>query len=169
MRRLTMIAAVFAAAILLGGVPIAGTSTSEYLVAVDNAQPLSNVAVHADRLGFSVRASYEDLHALRVIGPVAASQRLSGMDGVRYAEPVSHVTAAYTPADPLYGSESQYLTAAGAPAAWDITKGSRSIVVAVVDTGVDVLHPDLAPNIWVNPARSRTTAWMTTATAASMT
>ncbi len=34
--------------------------------------------------------------------------------------------------------------------AWDLAKGTGQTVVAVVDTGVDYLHPDLAANMWTN-------------------
>ena len=35
--------------------------------------------------------------------------------------------------------------------AWQVSTGSRSIVIGETDTGVDYTHPDLAANIWSNP------------------
>lgn len=38
--------------------------------------------------------------------------------------------------------------------AWQLTTGSRDIIVAVVDTGIDVTHPDIKKNLWRNPGES---------------
>jgi len=38
-----------------------------------------------------------------------------------------------------------------APNAWDVTRGNSEMLALVIDTGIEVHHPDLAQNIWVNP------------------
>ena len=38
--------------------------------------------------------------------------------------------------------------------AWEITKGSKSVKIAVIDTGIDYNHPDLAANMWINEAEA---------------
>ena len=51
--------------------------------------------------------------------------------------------------DPMIGSQ-WGLTKISADKAWKKTTGKKEIVIAVIDTGVDFTHPDLAANIWVN-------------------
>ena len=65
---------------------------------------------------------------------------------IAYAEPDRRLYPMLVPNDPLYQQQWNYYEAAGGinlPAAWDITTGSASIVVAVIDTGI-LPHADLA-------------------------
>ncbi|MCH8049150.1 S8 family serine peptidase [Patescibacteria group bacterium] len=54
------------------------------------------------------------------------------------------------PNDPLF-DEQWYLEQIKAPDAWEVTTGSKEVIVAVLDSGVDLDHPDLIGNIWTNP------------------
>jgi subtilisin family serine protease len=82
---------------------------------------------------------------------IKAVAALYASDDVLYAEPnyILHTDA--TPNDPQFGAL-YALNKIGMPQAWDTTKGSSSIVVGVVDEGVDITHPDLQANIWTNPS-----------------
>jgi thermitase len=52
-------------------------------------------------------------------------------------------TAGTTPNDPYFGQQ-WHLTKIQAPQAWSVTTGASTVSVAVIDTGVDTMHADLA-------------------------
>ena len=115
------------------------------------------------RTGWQASSLGEGLFSL--MAPGASATDILGWSrttaGVRYVEPDRVVTATAIPNDPsfnrLWGLNNTAQTGGlsnadiDAPAAWDVTTGSRSVVVAVVDTGIDYNHPDLAANVWRNP------------------
>lgn len=61
------------------------------------------------------------------------------------------VLAAVLPNDPFYGKQAAYFEQAKIPAAWAATTGGKDVVIAVIDSGVDMDHPDLIGNMWFNP------------------
>lgn len=68
------------------------------------------------------------------------------------AEADGMVTAAEIPNDPFYlQNQAQYLSQIGLPAAWDLAQGSNRIIVAVLDSGLDLGHPDFSGRLWENP------------------
>jgi subtilisin family serine protease len=75
---------------------------------------------------------------------------LSAHPAVAYAELDYVALSTTTPNDPLYGQQ-WGLAKINAAAAWNVTTGSTSVVVAVIDAGLDVDHPDLAGQLWINP------------------
>jgi subtilisin family serine protease len=108
-------------------------------------------------------AKVDPAHTLEAVAELAARP------DVLYAEPNYLWRAHRTPNDPCfngvttncfpvngpvsgYGGGMYGLNKINAPGAWERTTGDKSVVVGVIDEGIDVQHPDLAPNIWVNPA-----------------
>ena len=85
---------------------------------------------------------------------------IRAMPDVDYAEPDYVIRGLAIPNDPRFGElwGLRNLGSNGgtpdadidAELAWDQTTGNRDVVVAVIDTGVDYLHPDLVGNIWSN-------------------
>jgi len=90
--------------------------------------------------------------------PVAAARDLIASGGVRAACPNYRIPVASTfPNDSLLSLQWHiYQPSPRAdihlPEAWDLQKGSPSTVIAIVDMGIDIGHPDLASRIWTNSA-----------------
>lgn len=70
---------------------------------------------------------------------------------IEYAEPSFIKKSFYTPSDTQISSQ-YYLDNIGAYKAWDTSKGDSSIVIAIVDSGVQLNHPDLRNKIKYNLA-----------------
>lgn len=66
-------------------------------------------------------------------------------------EPIYIEQLLFTPNDPAISNQ-YYLNLIRAEEAWDITRGSPSLVIGIVDTGGDLNHPDLQNNIFIDPA-----------------
>jgi subtilisin family serine protease len=64
--------------------------------------------------------------------------------------PAALVAPTAAPSDPSVGSQ-WGLAAINAQRGWDVATGTGRTIVAVVDTGVDLSHPDLKGNLWRNP------------------
>ncbi len=121
----------------------------------------------------------ERIHVVRLARPGdvdAAITQFRALPQVEYAEP-DYVAAAASatrslriPNDPLFTTSQWAFRNTGeqtyapsslprepgadikAAAAWDVTTGSADVIVAIVDSGVDTLHPELQGRVWTNTA-----------------
>lgn len=97
-------------------------------------------------LAADVEATLENTYRVRFDAATEVSTavtKLSGLEEVAYAEPVLLREAFVVPNDPGYPQQWGLAKIRG-PEAWDRTTGDPSVIVAVVDTGVDLDHPELA-------------------------
>ena len=114
----------------------------------------------AQRLGARQAAGADFERALRLPraqvvdvegGVRGAVERLQGRPEVAFAQPnYVYRALADLPNDPRF-SQLWGLGAIDVLAGWDATRGEGQ-TIAIVDTGVDLTHPDLAPRLWVNPS-----------------
>ncbi|MCP4568639.1 MAG: S8 family serine peptidase [FCB group bacterium] len=81
---------------------------------------------------------------------------INAMQGNPYVAAISHDYAceiALSPDDDSHNSQWAYKSTSPVQVheAWDIETGSDTVIIAIIDTGVNYRHPDLRYNIWVNP------------------
>lgn len=129
----------------------------------DRIESVNGLVVIEDEDGLSadaVAGEYRDLPDVEYVEP---NYTISLDPEPQGAVPPSYLDSATAgPNDPMFG-EQWSLENRGqrggsdkadisALAAWEKTKGSDKVVVAVLDSGVDYTHPDLINNMWVRPA-----------------
>ncbi len=109
---------------------------------------------HRDKLlattGLQLIRQIPQLHINIIAVPageeLAWAQRLAQRPEVCFAEPDYRYYALITPNDPQFPRQWN-LRQINGPAGWDINQGSNQIVIAILDTGIDIGHPDLTDKI----------------------
>lgn len=107
------------------------------------------------------RGRWASIKTTGVITEAAVARVRATIPGVLGIQPDRVYEVEQIPNDPMFANQywhdntGQFGGVVGAdintPAAWDITIGSQSVIIGVVDTGVQLNHPDLVANIWHNP------------------
>ena len=97
---------------------------------------------------------FERYAVLTLSKRVELSQRildsLNALPDVEYAEPNYIWYKSGKPNDPRYNEQYGHQSIKSEPA-WNKAKGSKEIIIGIVDTGIDYSHEDLQANIWENP------------------
>jgi thermitase len=130
--------------------PVSDFSQEQILVKFKPDVSLPEAAEVHRQLGGQVKETVPDIGVQVVKVPkgqvMAKVKAYSANPMVAYAEPDFVVQAFDTPDDPGFVNQRGMVTVE-APQAWDVTTGSPTINIAILDTGVDLDHPDLANKI----------------------
>lgn len=92
---------------------------------------------------------YRYIHFDRGTDMEAAINAIYRLGIVAYAEPLFVQRLSEVPNDPLINDQ-WYLESVNAFDAWDVSKSSEDVVIAIVDSGVELNHPDLDSKIYIN-------------------
>lgn len=107
-----------------------------------NPQTQAVLQLSANDSGFEKQLMQKNPAAAAKLRTLKAIKRLRQQPDIEYAEPNYRVRSMLTPTDPAYVYQWHY-GAINLPQAWNITTGNSDVIVAVVDSGVFMNHPDL--------------------------
>lgn len=139
-----------------------GPKEDEILVGVSaSAADADNMGTHVEQ---HVPGNAEVVHSNEALRYVAVKfsgnetarenfiDAITKKDGIRYAERNTTHTVSLTPGDGRF-SDQYAPQQVNAPAAWDTTLGSSDVTIAVIDTGADYTHSDLAAQFGSNKGK----------------
>lgn len=127
---------------------------------------MEEIKALAAKIGATIKEHIAALsyYVLTLPDGISVDQALTHFTGtkhVQFAEPNYLISLQSMPNDPLFSSqwalnntvqgEKPEQADINMVEAWDLEKGNSGVVIAVIDTGIDYNHEDLAANIWHNP------------------
>lgn len=158
--------------LLLSPMPASGESSRTYpgVIISNNSTRINEASIHAAVASMSFPGLFSErlrAGAVRVVDKGEKGEAIAGRRNLCRTARVrrimklarGHVTcspnyelvATRDPNDPGFISPMWGPRYLAAPAAWEVTTGSRDAIVAVIDTGIYQSHTDLFTNIWSNP------------------
>lgn len=157
-------------ALLYGGLAWAQETPPEpvpprWLVGVSVQVRAADVVRQIQARGWRTPRAWPEFGVIQVEPPVGnptadAETALAGIPGVRFVEPDRIIRAAVASVDPLTPDDPFYAQQWGMerirmPEAWGVTKGTHSVLIALVDSGFDATHEDLVQALlWTNPVEA---------------
>jgi thermitase len=123
----------------------------QVVVSYDPAIPIEEQIARLNALGLEILSTSSELGVMIIKVPegleLESVNALSVMDGIQYAEPVYIASAQdFIPNDPGYSNQ-ENMNVINAPGGWQYFTGSSNVIIAIIDSGVDMSHPDLSGKI----------------------
>ena len=132
--------------LLLGCAASSTREAPQYVAVLDPATPFGAALGAVDARAF---VPLSDANAPRWTGSAKAAAELVARGVARYVEPLHEYRPNFVPSDP-HLKDQWALADIAAPRAWDLAPSAKGVVVAVVDSGVQLDHPDLKGALWTN-------------------